>query len=175
VVTISRLVNAFFRWEFNSCETLVRGPDVYPIDYANACPDVALTSLHYYFPWAMTALVKWTVFCTVTGRRPRLDLETARYFAVADSEELSYDDKMTAYRQLADEYFETERYLDFCARRLGHLDDVVLDWVTGADFDRLLVDTVKATYPPHEHDRFVAHFRGLLRMWVQDQSGAAAP
>ena len=173
VVTISRLVNAFFRWEFNSCETLVNGPDVYPIDYANACPDVALTSLHYYFPWAMTALVKWTVFCTVTGRRPRLDLETARYFAVADSEELSYDDKMTAYRQLADDYFETERYLDFCARRLGHLDDVVLDWVAGADFDRLLVDTVKATYPPHEHDRFVAHLRGLLGMWVQDQSGAA--
>src|SRR5690348_6151424 len=28
VVTISRLVNAFFRWEFNSCESLVRGTDV---------------------------------------------------------------------------------------------------------------------------------------------------
>ena len=25
VLTISRLINAFFRWEFNSCETLVRG------------------------------------------------------------------------------------------------------------------------------------------------------
>ena len=25
VVTIARLVNAFFRWEFNSCEMLVRG------------------------------------------------------------------------------------------------------------------------------------------------------
>ncbi len=33
----------------------MRGGDVYPIDYANACPDVALTSLHYYFPWAMKA------------------------------------------------------------------------------------------------------------------------
>ncbi|HEU0214132.1 MAG TPA: hypothetical protein VFR13_08620 [Jiangellaceae bacterium] len=175
VVTISRLVNAFFRWEFNSCETLVRGPDVFPIDYANACPDVSLTSLHYYFPWAMTALVRWTVFCTVTGRRPRLDLDTARYFAVADREELSYQEKMTAYRQLADDYFETERYLDFCARSLGHLDDVVLEWVDGADFDRLLVDTVRATYPPHEHDRFVAHFRGLLGMWVRDQAGAAQP
>ena len=56
VLTISRLVNAFFRWEFNSCECLVRGDDVYPIDYANASPDVALTSLHYYFPWAMKTL-----------------------------------------------------------------------------------------------------------------------
>src|SRR4051794_13168850 len=60
-VTIGRLVNAFFRWEFNSCETLIRDNRVYPIDYANACPDVAVTSLHYYFPWAMKALVKWSV------------------------------------------------------------------------------------------------------------------
>src|SRR3954464_8644925 len=56
-VTIGRLVNAFFRWEFNSCETLVKDGVLYPIDYANACPDVALTSLHYYFPCAMKALV----------------------------------------------------------------------------------------------------------------------
>ena len=67
VVTISKLVNAFFRWEFNSCETLVSGAEVYPIDYANACPDVALTSLHYYFPWAMKALVKWCVFAHGDG------------------------------------------------------------------------------------------------------------
>src|SRR5215472_16184955 len=56
-LTIGKLVNAFFKWELNSCETLVKGSEVYPIDYANACPDVALTSLHYYFPWAMKALV----------------------------------------------------------------------------------------------------------------------
>src|SRR5205814_10386337 len=52
IVGISRLVNAFFRWEFNSCETIVKDGIAYPIDYANASPDVALTSLHYYFPWA---------------------------------------------------------------------------------------------------------------------------
>src|SRR5689334_6603455 len=84
VVTISRLVNAFFRWEFNSCEALVRGADVHPIDYANACPDVAITSLHYYFPWAMAALLRWTVYCVVTDRKPRLDTDTAAYFAVGD-------------------------------------------------------------------------------------------
>ena len=68
VLTISRLINAFFRWEFNSCETLVRGAEAHPIDYANASPDVALTSLHYYWPWAISALLKWSIFCTVTGR-----------------------------------------------------------------------------------------------------------
>jgi hypothetical protein len=85
VVTIGKVVNAFFKWEFNSCETLVRGGQVHPIDYANACPDVSLTSLHYYFPWAMTSLVKWSLFCTATGRTPRVDLDTRRWYDVADA------------------------------------------------------------------------------------------
>ena len=103
VVTISRLVNAFFRWEFNSCEILVAGAEVHPIDYANACPDVALTSLHYYFPWAMAALLRWTVFCVVTGREPRLDLDIAATSTIADRDDLSYADKLAGYRRLADE------------------------------------------------------------------------
>jgi hypothetical protein len=175
VVTISRLVNAFFRWEFNSCESLVKGGDVHPIDYANACPDVALTSLHYYFPWAMKALVKWSVFTLATGRRPRLDLETGRYFEIADDADLDYGDKLAAYRQLADDYFEVERYHDFCARHLPDLDEIVLDWVAGPDFDRLLVDTVRATYPPHEHEQFAAHLRGLLGQWVRDEDARLRP
>jgi len=174
VVTISRVVNAFFRWEFNSCESLVRGAEVYPIDYANACPDVALTSLHYYFPWAMSALLRWTAYCVITGRRAQLDLDTSRYFAIADSEELSYPDKLAGYRRLADDYFEAERYADFCASRLRHVDEMVYDWVRSPEFDALLLRTVRATYPPAEHDRFVAHFRGLLGAWVRDRDHAAA-
>ena len=174
VLTISRLINAFFRWEFNSCESLVRGGEAYPIDYANASPDVALTSLHYYFPWAMSALLKWCAFCEVTGRRPRLDLDTRSYFEIGDREDLSYDEKLAAYRRLADDYFEVERYQDFCASRLPHVDDMVLEWVCSADFDRLLVDTVRATYPAHEHDRFVGHLRGLLGQWVRERGASPA-
>jgi hypothetical protein len=170
VVSIGRIVNAFFRWEFNSCETLVAGREVHPIDYANACPDVAITSLHYYFPWAMKALVRWSVFCTATGRQPRLDLGTRRYFEIADRSDLSYGEKLQAYRRLADEYFQTEAYSDFCASRLAHLDEVVLDWVRGSEFDRLLVDTVRSTFPSHEHDHFIAHYRGLLGLWMRDEA-----
>jgi hypothetical protein len=173
VLTISRLINAFFRWEFNSCETLVRGTEAHPIDYANASPDIALTSLHYYWPWAISALLKWCVFCTVTGRRPRgVDLDTRRYFEIGDREDLSYREKLAAYRRLADEYFEVDRYQDFCASRLGHVDEMVLDWVASPEFDALLMETVRTTYPEHERERFAAHFRGLIGQWLHERGAA---
>ena len=174
VVTIGRLVNAFFRWEFNSCETLVSESEVYPIDYANACPDVALTSLHYYFPWAMKALVKWCVFALVTGRPARLDLDTERFFTVADEAGMSYQEKLDVYRDLADDYFDTARYYDFWAGQQARLDEVVLDWVAGPDFDQLLVRTVRSVYPAHEHEQFIAHLRGLMDLWVREETARLA-
>jgi hypothetical protein len=172
MVTISRLVNAFFRWEFNSCECLVLGEGVHPIDYANASPDVALTSLHYYFPWAMETLVKWCAFCAVTGRRPAIDQDKRVYFDIGDREDLTYDEKLAAYRRLTDEYFATERYRDFCASRLPHVDEMVLQWVDSPEFDALLVETVRSLYPAHEHDAFIGHFRGLVGQWVTEHGAA---
>ena len=174
VVTISQTVNAFFRWEFNSCEMLVKDGVVYPIDYANACPDVAVTSLHYYFPWAMKALLRWTAYCVVTGRTPRSQVDTGPWFEVADDPELDYQGKLAAYQGLADDYFEAERYREFCASALPHVDEMVLEWVQSPDFDTLLVSTVRSTYPAHEQEQFLAHFHGLLGMWVKDEDARLA-
>jgi hypothetical protein len=93
---------------------------------------------------------------------------------VADRDDLGYADKLAAYRRLADDYFEADRYRDFCASRLGHIDEVVLEWVESAEFDRLLVDTVQATYPADEQERFAAHQRGLVGQWVREQGRAPA-
>jgi hypothetical protein len=160
VVTISRLVNAFFRWEFNSCETIVRGGEVYPIDYANASPDVSLISLHFYFPWAITTLVKWCAFCVVSGRPMRVALDPEPYFAV----EGSYDERLEEFRRLADADFELERYEAFCAEQLAGFDDRAAEWFAGPAFDRLLVETMQSSFPPHEHEGMVAHYRGLLTL-----------
>jgi hypothetical protein len=167
--TIAQTVNAFFRWEFNSCEMLVQGDTVIPIDYANACPDVAVTSLHYYFPWAMKSLIKWTAFCAATGRLAKLHVDSEQWFAIADDQDLDYEAKLVRYQELADEHFEKERYLDFCAAALPDIDDLVLEWVSSADFDRMLLETITQTYPEHERERFIGHFRGLVGMWVSDQ------
>lgn len=168
-VAIAQTVNAFFRWEFNSCEMLVRGSDLFPIDFANAIPDVAVTSLHYYWPWAMAALVRWSAFCLATGRRMRAHADPAPWFAVADDPDRTQSERLAAYQELADDYFERDRYEEFRAGPGGMVDEVVHDWIGSDDFDQLLVETVQATYPPHEHERFLAHFRGLVGTWHDEQ------
>jgi hypothetical protein len=175
IVTISRLVNAFFRWEFNSCETLVKGTDVFPIDYANASPDVALTSLHYYFPWAIKTLVKWSAFCTITGRPMRLSQNMRDYFAVGDREDLTYEERLAEYRKLADDYFQVDLYEEFCAEAFPRFDELAREWFASPDFDSLLAEVVTATFPQHEHEEMVARHRGLVGQWLREQVGVAAP
>jgi hypothetical protein len=173
VVTISRLVNAFFRWEFNSCENIVRGGEVHPIDYANASPDVAVTSLHYYFPWAIRTLVKWCAFCAVTDRRMRINQDTRTYFDIGDRADLSYEQKLEEYRRLADDYFEVEAYEEFADASLARLDDVTVEYFESPELDELLVQTVKSTFPSHEHDTMIGRYRGLVGAWARDQHAAA--
>jgi hypothetical protein len=171
ILAISQLVNAFFRWEFNSCETIVKDGVAYPIDYANASPDVALTSLHYYFPWAIEALVKWCLFCNVTGRRMAIDQDQRRYFDVGDRSDLTYREKLEEYRRLADEYFEVAKYDELCAEALPWMRELVLEYVGGSEFDRLLVDVVRSVFPAHEEEAMIARHRGLVGAWVRDQRG----
>jgi hypothetical protein len=135
---------------------------------------VAVTSLHYYFPWAMKSLVKWTAFCAASGRRAKIHVDSDPWFEVADDPDLDYQAKLVGYQQLADQHFEKERYLDFCATALPEIDDMVLEWISSPDFDRMLTETVIQTYPEHEHEWFMGHFRGLVGLWVSDQSAVPA-
>jgi hypothetical protein len=171
-VTISRLVNAFFLWEFNSCEMLVKDGDVHPIDYANASPDVALTSLHYYFPWAITTLVRWSAFCACTGRKVRVSQDLGKYFAIGDRADLSYEQKLAEYRRLADEHFQHDLYAEYCAEALPHLDGIAREWFGSHELDDLLVQVVRATFPTHEHEEMVARHRGLIGQWLREQTVA---
>ncbi|WP_111766861.1 ATP-grasp domain-containing protein [Nakamurella deserti] len=170
ILTLSKVINAFFRWEFNSCEALVTGERVQPIDYANACPDIAITSLHYYFPWAIQNLLSWSAFCTVTGRQPKVDTSTRAWFDVADDPGLDFPAKLQRYSAMADEYFQVQEYREFCDTSLASLPALVHEWVGSPEFDALLVETVRSTYPAAEHDRFIPHFRGLLGAWVSDNA-----
>jgi hypothetical protein len=37
----------------------------------------------------------------------------------------------------------------------------------------MLTETIIQTYPEHEREWFMAHFRGLIGLWVSDQQQVA--
>ena len=166
MIVLTKIINAFFRWELNSCEAIIKDGIVFPIDFANACPDMHLTSLHIYWPWAVKALLAWSTFCVATDRRMRLDMNTQDYFDIADSE-MPWEEKLAGYEGLVDEYYDTQRFDEFRATQLGWLDESMWDFVQTPDFDGILVDLVRDKFPAHEHDHFIAHYRGIMSGWVE--------
>jgi hypothetical protein len=173
VATISRLVNAFFRWEFNSCETIVKDGRAYPIDYANASPDIALVSLHYHFPWAIRSLVAWSVFCAVTSRSVGINQNTRDYFEVGDRNDLGYREKLERYGELADAYFQTDEFTEFCATALPNLDEVVVEYVESRQFDDLVVRSIRLEVESERQEEMIGRSRRLVRAWAADQRASA--
>ena len=168
-MTISRLVNAFFRWEFNSCEIARprhrRAPDRLRQRLPGRGADLPALLLPVGDDGA-GALDR-----VLRGHRPepRLDLDTARYFAIADATDLSYAEKLAGYRRLADDYFETDRYRSSARPACRTSTRSSTTGSARPTSTRCCVDTVRATYPAHEHERFLAHFRGLIDAWLADQ------
>ncbi|MEM7347492.1 MAG: hypothetical protein AAF485_24900, partial [Chloroflexota bacterium] len=166
---ITKLINAFFRWDFNSCEAILKDGILWPIDFANACPDIAVTSLHYYFPWAIKSLLAWTLFAVVSERPMHITMDINPYLKVADSDR-SYEEKLTEYEKLADKHFQTAKFEEFRAKQLADLDEVMWEFVQTPEFDQIIVNTVQAFFPESEWDEFIAHFRGLLNHWVEAEA-----
>ena len=79
-------INAFFGWDFNSCEALRQHGTWHPIDFANPCPDSQVTSLHYHFPWLVKANLRWSIFCAVTKRPMPENLDWEPFFEIADAD-----------------------------------------------------------------------------------------
>src|SRR5581483_3224389 len=114
---------------------------------------------------------KWCVFCVVTGRLMAIDQDQRRYFAIGDTDR-AYEDKLAEYRKLVDAHFEVERYGEFCAAALPAIRELTVDYFGSPQFDALLVDTVRTTFPAHEHEQMVDRHRGLVGAWVREQQAA---
>jgi hypothetical protein len=172
-------INTFFGWDFNSCEALRREGDFYPIDFANACPDSQVTSLHFHFPWLVKAKVKWAIFCAATGRKMRRTLDWQPYYNVLERG-LPYRERLREYGRIARERLESERFEEFCHEHLGHFDELAHEFF-GTEVARDAVrQKVEALFPAHEHGEFTEHFWGLIQFWRKTEAdriglGAAAP
>ena len=165
---ITRTINAFFGWDFNSCEMLRVADVLHPIDFANACPDSQVTSLHYHFPWLVKSLLRWSLFCAATKRQMRMNLDWDRFFEIADRD-ISFEEKLDAYDALALERFETDRFKAFCAEHLADLDEVALEFFSSPRFREIVHAKVASLYPKHEIEPFTDHFYGLVQFWCKTE------
>jgi hypothetical protein len=172
--TIGRIVNAFFRWEFNSCEVIVKDGEAHPIDYANASPDMALVSLHYYFPWAIQALAAWCLYCTATDRKVGVYQRTRDWFEIADTD-LAYEQKLERYRALSDAYFQTDEFDEFRAEALPHLEETMVEYVESPEFDELIVEIIRTEEPEEKQERLIERSRTAVAAWAADRRAAPVP
>ena len=166
-------INAFFGWDFNSCEALSKAGTWYPIDFANPCPDSQVTSLHYHFPWLVMANIRWALFCAVTKRPFRRTLDWEPFYAIA-KQDLPYRDKLRGYAKVAAERFDTQAFEAFCAKHLAHLDGVALEFFATPVARDAVRKKVAALFPAHEVEMFTELFWRRIQAWRDDSAAAAS-
>ena len=170
-------INAFFGWEFNSCESLRKDGVFHPIDFANACPDFQVTSLHYHFPSMVKNMIRWSIFCAATKREMRQTLDWQPFYDIA-KKDLPYRERLAGYAAIARERMEEERFIEFCETHLSHLNEVTWEFFGTELAKQFVRDKVESLYPKHEIDKFTEHFWGLLQFWRKteaDRLGMNAP
>jgi hypothetical protein len=167
IADMTLTINTFFGWDYNSCEALRQDGVFRPIDFANACPDSQVTSLHRHFPWLVTALVRWILFCAATKRKAHRTLDWDPYFDIA-AKGVPFAQKLAAYGKIARERLDAKRFEEFVATSLKDVDAVAHDFF-GTDRAKHAVRLkVAALFPKHEVDPFTEHFWQRIQDWRRD-------
>jgi len=168
-------INAFFGWDFNSCEALSKDGTWHPIDFANACPDSQVTSLHYHFPWLVIANLQWSLFVAATKRPMRRTLDWDAFYEIAREEDMPYREKLAAYAKIARKRLDTARFEEFCAKQLAHLPEAAWEFF-GTDVAKDAVrQKVAALYPAGEVEPLTELFWDRIQRWRSSPEAQAAP
>lgn len=166
---ITLTINAFFGWDFNSCESLRREGVWYPIDFANPCPDSQVTSLHYHFPWMVKSYIRWSTFVAATKKKMRKNLDWEPFYAIAKLD-LPFEEKLDRYAAIADERFETARFEEWTAKNLAHLDEVAWEFFATNECRDAIRQKVAALFPAHEVEQFTELFYNRVQQWRGDHT-----
>jgi hypothetical protein len=158
------VINAFFGWDFNSCEGMRQHGLWHLIDFANACPDSQVTALHYHFPWLIKANLRWSIFCAATDRKMITDLDWHEYFAIAD-QDIPFEEKLAGYVKLARRRFDVDAFDDFCATHLSELDEVANNFFASEIMHDAIRQKVTSLFPVQEIDTFTELFWSRVQEW----------
>jgi len=155
-------INSYHRWTYNTFEALIKDKIIHPIDYANACPDSFFTSLHAHFPWVICALVRWTTYCTVTEMDLRVDMEQKKYLKVLNDPKISQVEKYEFCRKMNNDYFEVEKFQEFCETHFKGLEDKMIDFYDH-HIDEIIATSIHySDFPKEEHGKFTRYYKDLM-------------
>ncbi len=160
-------INAYHHWMYNSSEILVKGAMMYPVDLANACPDSHFTSLHVHFPWLLNALVKWFTFCAVIEMNAPVDPERERYLSILNDEELSQQEKYDQVITISREYFQIDKFKEFCEENFKDLDDKMIAFYTNKGDDLIHYAISMADFPKEKHNFFFRHYKNMMEKYFR--------
>jgi hypothetical protein len=159
-------INTFFGWEFNSCEAIRRDGQWHLIDFANACPDSQVTSLHYHFPWMVMANLRWSIYLAATKKKFRKNLDWDPYYQILGNEP-EFSGRLAGYAAIGHARLETEAFEQFCATHLGNLEHVAADFFASDRAREAIRLKVEALYPAHEVGPFTDLFFDRVQQWFQ--------
>jgi len=155
-------INSYHRWTYNSFECLLKDGRFHPIDFANACPDSQFISLHTHFPLLVCSLLKWMAFCTVSNKDLHADLEMRRYLTVLNNTDIDGEEKFEFCRKLSVEFFEVEKFQEFCDANFTDLEDQMIEFYD-QKFDEIIRFAMEfSDFPEVEHDHFYEYYKEMM-------------
>ncbi len=104
----------------------------------------------------------------------RLNQRTREYFQIGDDPDLTYEEKLDRYAALADAYYQADRFEDFRATALPHLDELTVEYVESPEFDDLVVRAIRLEVEPERQDEMIERCRRLTAEWAADERATAA-
>lgn len=157
-----RFINSFYGWTYNSFECLVKDGVIYPIDFANACPDSNFTSLHTHFPWLICSLLKWTSFVGAAKPDLKTDTRIKEFVSIFNDPEVPQQDKYDLHALKSHQYFQVGAYNQFVDGNFKDLEQKMIEFYDN-HFDGVIRHAIECSdFPESEHTRWYNYYKDMM-------------
>jgi hypothetical protein len=102
----------------------------------------------------------------------RKTLDWDPFYEVA-KRDVPYRERLRGYAEIARQRFEADRFEEFCAKHLAHLDEVAWEFFATNEAKEAVRKKVAALFPAHEVEPFTELFWKRIGAWRGDNQPAS--